>query len=99
MKRMLLIGTAILACQLIFAGMASAATYTPSNDKYINVNLPVSLPDLGTGALTFNTQQALYANVITPVLKPTGLTFNYFYTWVTVNGSPILAVDPAKVGF
>jgi len=94
-KRTLVIGALIVACQMLFAGMSSAATYSSSDDQHINLTLPVSVPKLNTGNLTFNLQQSLYTNVI----NPTGLSFNYFYLWVTVNGDPILAVDPAKVAF
>lgn len=93
MKRTLLIGTLLLACQMLFAGMAGAATYSSSSDKYVNLNLPVYLPTTYAGSLTFNTQQSLYSNVI----NPTGLSYNYYYYWVTVNGDPVLALDPFKI--
>jgi hypothetical protein len=93
MKRTLLIGALILACQMLFAGMASAATYSSSNDKSVNLNLPVSVPKTGTGSLTYNLQQSLYTNVI----NPTGISYDYYYYWVTVNGDPVVAVDPFKI--
>jgi len=95
-KRTLLIGGAILACQFAFAGMAGAATYDSSSDKHLNVNAPaVSAPKLGTGALTFQLQQSVYSDVI----NPTGVDYEYYYIWISVNGDPVLAVDPYKVGF
>ncbi|MBW5447575.1 hypothetical protein GE107_16075 [Cohnella sp. CFH 77786] len=99
MKRTLLIGALILACQMLFAGMASAAKYSSSDDKYVNLNVPVSLPKTNTGSLTFDTQQSLYTNVINPALSPTGVDYNYYYCWVTVNGDPVIAVDPAKFAY
>lgn len=96
MKRMLLIGGLLLACQLLFAGMASAATYNSSHDKHLNINVPlVSVPKTNTGSLTFNLQQSAY----TYVINPTGLSYEYYYYWVSVNDEPVLAVDPFKVGF
>jgi hypothetical protein len=99
MKRTLLIGALILACLMPFAGMASAATYSSSNDKYINLNVPVSVPKTNTGSLTFDTQQSLYTQLINPVLNPTSVSYSYYYYWVTVNGDPVIAVDPAKIAY
>lgn len=96
MKRMLIIGGLILAFQMLFSGMAGAATYDSSSDKNLNLSVPLlTLPNLNTGALTFNAQQSLYSSII----NPTGLSFNYYYYWISVNGQPILALDPAKIGF
>lgn len=95
MKSMFLIGGLVLACQLLFAGMAGAATYDSSSDKYVNLSVPLlPAPKLNTGSLTFNTQQALY----TYVVNPTGLSYQYNYYWVSLNGQPVLALDPMKIG-
>jgi hypothetical protein len=96
LKRSFLIVGLLIAFQCLFAGMTSAATYNSSYDKNINLNLPLpSLTSLDTGSLTFNLQQSLYKNVI----NPTGLSFEYYYYWVSVNDEPLLALDPFKVGF
>jgi hypothetical protein len=96
MKRTLLIGGLLLACQLLFAGMAGAAKYNSSYDKNLNLNVPLlSVPKTNTADLTFNLQQSVYTNVV----NPTGLSYEYYYYWISVNNEPVLAVDPFKVGF
>jgi hypothetical protein len=91
MKRLLLLASLLLIVQVLFAGFASAS-YNQQNDKSINLYLPINLPLYGTANLTFNLQQAVQKTVS----NSTGLSVDYFYIWVNVNGQPIAAVDPAR---
>jgi hypothetical protein len=94
MKRLLLLASLLLIVQVLFAGFASAS-YNPQNDKSINLNLPINLPSMNTASLTFNLQQTVQKTTS----KTSGLSIDYFYIWVNVNGQPIAAVDPAKIMF
>jgi hypothetical protein len=94
MKRFILLVSLLLIVQVLFAGFASAS-YNPQNDKSINLYLPINVPIKGTASLTFNLQQAAQKTVS----NTTGLSVDYFYIWVNVNGQPIAAVDPAKFMF
>jgi len=75
-----------LSSGAVFAG------YQPENDININITLLPKLiqPSGKSGELTFNTQEAAHQSVT----KLTGLSINYSYINLNLNGSTILAVDP-----
>ena len=87
-------GFALAAASLATAfvlggGPAAFAAYVPQDNTGVNVNLPVSLPNLGTGSLTFGLGQGVQSLVGT-----TGLNLPYDYVVVGVNNQPIAFVDP-----
>jgi hypothetical protein len=83
--------SAVVLSQVIALGTAEASTtgYDASGDTTISIStglLNVALPPIGT--LMFNAQERLY--------QTTGTSIPHSYVWVTVNGTPILAIDPPK---
>ncbi|MGZ4134674.1 MAG: hypothetical protein ACXVC1_05250 [Tumebacillaceae bacterium] len=86
-KSMMLMAATALTAQLLSVGVANAA-YDPTLDQSINVTSPISLPNLGTGQLTYQVQQSVLGSVTSAV------GVKYYYYWVNVNGTPVLAVDP-----
>ncbi|RKP51505.1 hypothetical protein D7Z26_17105 [Cohnella endophytica] len=91
MKRILVSLASLMIIFSVFGGVASAK-YQPQNDISINLKLPVNLPNLGTGSLTFGLQQTVQQTLT----QTTGLSVDYFYIWVNVNDVPVAAIDPAK---
>lgn len=84
------LAAAALTC-LLFTGSASAA-YLSSQDSTLSVQLlPGTLQTTSaTGDLTFSAQEGLHSTVT----SLTGTSVDHYYVWVTVNGEPVLAVDP-----
>lgn len=88
----ILCGSVLLV--LLLGGVAMA-DYVPASDRTVSVQLLpglVSTTSL-TGSLLFGTQEAVH----TTVTGVTGITLDHSYTWVDVNGEPVLAVDPLCV--
>jgi MarR family transcriptional regulator, temperature-dependent positive regulator of motility len=73
-------------------GVASAA-YDPAGDQTINITVPsqVNFPlNADTAQKSFDLQQGIHQQI----LDKTGKDITYSYIWITVNGTPVLAVDP-----
>lgn len=84
----------VVLCCLMYAGTASAG-YNSSQDLTLSVNV---LPGIlqtsdSTGTATFNLQESLHSTIT----STTGESLDHSYTWVYVNGEPVLAVDPLCV--
>jgi hypothetical protein len=94
MKRIVILIGLLFMVQVLFAGFASAS-YNSTYDQSVNINAPVALPTTKTASFTFNLQQGIHQTIS----NSTGISINYFYIWVNVNGEPAAAVDPAIVMF
>ncbi|MGZ4032166.1 MAG: 8-amino-7-oxononanoate synthase [Tumebacillaceae bacterium] len=81
--------TTAMIAQLLSVGVAHA-DYQPAYDQTINLTLPMNVPDLGTAQASFQLQQQLQQQVT----EVTGVSEDYYYIWVNVNGTPVLAIDP-----
>jgi len=77
---------------VLSAGSAAfaASNYDPQNNTTVNVNLPVSLPNLGTGALTVGLQETVQ-NLVQGV---TGTSIGYDFIMVDVNNQNVAGIDP-----
>ncbi|MCY0902187.1 MAG: hypothetical protein OWU32_08395 [Firmicutes bacterium] len=87
-KQLLFIAAFTVAGQALFFSSALADTgYNPSGNTTVSVNENlISAPSLGTGQMLFNLQEGLY--------QTSGADVNHDYVWLTVNGDPLLAIDP-----
>lgn len=78
------------------------AAYLPEYDKYVEVtydqarqiadllgmkNIPLGEQ---TAKITFDVQEKLIAKIE----KITGKEFDHYYIWLTVDGKPVLGIDP-----
>ncbi|MFT8322979.1 MAG: 8-amino-7-oxononanoate synthase [Bacillus sp. (in: firmicutes)] len=93
-----------LAALLIVAFQVkpAEAAYLPQYDKYVEVSYDqarqiadlVGLKDVPLGEktakLSFNTQE----KVIAKIEKIIGKDIDHYYIWLTVNGVPVLGIDP-----
>ncbi|MCP8615743.1 8-amino-7-oxononanoate synthase [Salirhabdus salicampi] len=98
-----LIVTLTLALMLTFIAVdTSYAAYVPESDVYIEItqeeareyadllgfeNFPLGEE---TARLSFELQEATIGSVFTE------LGVDYYYIWLTIDGEPVLAVDPPK---
>jgi hypothetical protein len=88
-KSMKLMAVTAMTALLFSVGVANA-DYQPSQDQTINITSPISVPNLGTAEASFQAQQAIPQTVT----NLSGVSYNYDYIWVDVNGTPVLAIDP-----
>ena len=88
-KGFALAAASVAAAFVLGGGPAAFAAYVPQDNTTVNVNLPVSLPNVGTGSLTFGAQQGVQS-----VAASTGVNLPYDYVVVGVNNQPIAYVDP-----
>lgn len=94
-KHLLMIAGATLLGQALLFAPAFAATstgYNAADNTNVSVNAPlVALPLPSTGTMLFNAQEGAYST--------TGADVPHDYVWLTVNGTPLLAVDPPSPMF
>lgn len=94
----------LLAVILIvsFQVKPAEAAYLPEYDKYVEVtydqarqiadllgmkNIPLGEQ---TAKLSFDVQE----KIIAKIEKITGTEFDHYYIWLTVDGKPVLGIDP-----
>lgn len=106
MKKLVFLLTAMLLSVVILVKPASAE-YLPQYDKYIEISsdqarqvadqLGLKGIPLGpeTAARSFQVQESF----INQLEKITGKEMDHYYIWLTVNGVPVLGIDPPVVSF
>jgi UDP-N-acetylmuramyl tripeptide synthase len=78
---------------LLLTGTAMA-DYQSDQDVTVSVQLlPGTVQTTDTGSTTFALQESVHDTLT----ATTGTSVNHYYTWVYVNGQPVLAVDPLCV--
>ncbi len=82
----------LLVC--LMSGIGHAA-YLSNQDEKVSVTVAPSLLTTSgsTGQTTFQTQEALHNQLS----STSGISVDHYYTWIYLNGEPVLAVDPAWV--
>lgn len=105
MKKILLSMVAVLIFAISVAVSPAKAAYLPEYDKYIEVSyeearavadlLGLKNVPLGeeTARLSFELQEAMIAKIETIIHKE----IDHYYIWLTVNGQPVLGIDPPIV--
>jgi MarR family transcriptional regulator, temperature-dependent positive regulator of motility len=105
MKKVLLPLVAILLFATSIAVSPAKAAYLPEYDKYVEVSYEearaiadlVGLKNVPLGAetakITFDVQEEFIAKV-EKILKT---EIDHYYIWLTVNGVPVLGIDPPIV--
>lgn len=81
------------ACVMVMVmGLATTAgaEYRSDKDFTLNLSAPVSVSGGSTAAASFETQESVHQ----AVTETTGTSVDHSYVWVSVNGDPLLAVDP-----
>jgi MarR family transcriptional regulator, temperature-dependent positive regulator of motility len=106
MRKLVVFMIAILVSVVVIVKPASAA-YLPQYDKYVEVSndqarqiadqLGLKGIPLGpeTAAKSFQVQES----VIKKMEQMTGKQIDHYYIWLTVNGVPVLGIDPPIVSF
>jgi MarR family transcriptional regulator, temperature-dependent positive regulator of motility len=105
MKKVLLAMVAILIVSISFAISPAKAAYLPEYDKYVEVSyeearaiadlLGLQGVPLGeeTAKLSFELQEAMIAKIESIINRE----IDHYYIWLTVNGEPVLGIDPPVV--
>ncbi|HLN64388.1 MAG TPA: hypothetical protein VK464_22945 [Symbiobacteriaceae bacterium] len=85
-------GLALVCMLMMVMGLATTAgaEYRSDQDVTIDLSAPVSVAGDSTAATSFETQEAAHE----AVTETTGTSVDHSYVWVSVNGDPLLAVDP-----
>ncbi|MEH7415693.1 8-amino-7-oxononanoate synthase [Neobacillus drentensis] len=106
MKKLVVLMMAMLLSVVIMVKPASAA-YLSQYDKYIEISsdqarqiadqLGLKGIPLGpeTAAKSFQVQESM----INKIEQITGKQIDHYYIWLTVNGVPVLGIDPPVVTF
>lgn len=107
MKKVLLSMVAILIVAISVAVSPAKAAYLPEYDKYVEVSYEearavadlLGLKDVPLGEetakLSFELQEAMIAKIETIIHRE----IDHYYIWLTVNGQPVLGIDPPVILF
>jgi hypothetical protein len=105
MKKVILSMVAVLIFAISVAVSPAKAAYLSEYDKYIEVtpeqaraaadllgleNIPLGEE---TAKISFEVQEAMIAKIETIINKE----IDHYYIWLTVNGQPVLGIDPPIV--
>lgn len=105
MKKFVLAIVAVFIFAISIAVSPAKAAYLPEYDKYIEVSYEearaiadlLGLKDIPLGEetarLSFEVQEAMIAKIETIINKE----IDHYYIWLTVNGEPVLGIDPPVV--
>lgn len=88
-KRLMWMAATALTAQILSVGVAQA-DYQPHYDQTINLTAPIDIPNVGTADASFQLQQQLQQQQT----QLTSVSEDYYYIWINVNGTPVLAIDP-----
>lgn len=105
MKKGLLSIVAVLIFSISIAVSPAKAAYLPEYDQYVEVSYEearaiadlVGLKDVPLGEetarISFEVQEAMIAKIESIIKKE----IDHYYIWLTVNGQPVLGIDPPIV--
>jgi MarR family transcriptional regulator, temperature-dependent positive regulator of motility len=95
----------VIMLAAVFTVSSVQAAYLPEHDKYVEVSYEkarfiadlVGLKDVELGEetakITFNVQEAIIAKIE----KALNTEIDHYYIWLTVDGEPVLGIDPPFV--
>lgn len=107
MKKVLLSMIAVMIIAISIAVSPAKAAYLPEYDQYVEVSYEEArqIADLvglkgiplgeETAKISFDVQEALIAKIETIIKKE----IDHYYIWLTVNGEPVLGIDPPVILF
>jgi hypothetical protein len=75
-----------------FTTSIASANYNQADDIILNVNAPISVPNLNTGTLTFGSQEQVHQILF----GATSTSIDHSYIWIYINGKPVVAIDPPR---
>ncbi len=105
MKKILLSIVAVLIFAISIAVSPAKAAYLSEHDQYVEVSYEearaiadlVGLKDVPLGEetarISFEVQEAMIAKIESIIKKE----IDHYYIWLTVNGQPVLGIDPPIV--
>lgn len=105
MKKALLSMVAVLIVTISIAVSPAKAAYLPEYDQYVEVSYEearaiadlVGLKDVPLGEetarITFEVQEAAIAKIESIIKRE----IDHYYIWLTVNGQPVLGIDPPVI--
>ncbi|WP_160725886.1 8-amino-7-oxononanoate synthase [Bacillus sp. USDA818B3_A] len=106
MKKLAVLVMAMLLSVVVIVKPASAE-YLPQYDKYIEIGSDQArqlADELGLKGIPLGPQTAAYSfkvqeSFIAKLEKISGKEIDHYYIWLTVNGVPVLGIDPPIVSF
>jgi hypothetical protein len=101
MKKFILLLAALLVVVLITVTPANAA-YLSEHDKYIEVSYEdaryiadlLGLKGIPLGDQTASMSFDIQENAIKTIENRLGTEIDHYYIWLTINGQPVLGIDP-----
>ncbi|KAB2333455.1 8-amino-7-oxononanoate synthase [Bacillus mesophilum] len=101
MKKITVMFTAFLLAAVISVSSAEAA-YLPEHDQYVEVTFEqarfiadlVGLKDVELGEETARISFEVQEAIIAKIEKLLNTEIDHFYIWLTVNGEPVIGIDP-----
>ncbi len=105
MKKALLSMVAVLIVTISIAVSPAKAAYLPEYDQYVEVTYDQAraIADLvglkgiplgeETARITFEVQEAAIAKIESIIKRE----IDHYYIWLTVNGQPVLGIDPPVI--
>jgi MarR family transcriptional regulator, temperature-dependent positive regulator of motility len=106
-KKVLLSMVAVLILAISIAVSPAKAAYLPEYDQYVEVSYEDAraIADLvglkgiplgeETARITFEVQEAAIAKIESIIKRE----IDHYYIWLTVNGQPVLGIDPPVILF
>lgn len=96
------LGLLMLSMLLIFGVNPSSAAYLSEHDKYVEVTPEearyladlMGLKGVPLGEETAQQSFELQEKLIAKIEKIIGKEIDHYYIWLTVNGEPVLGIDP-----
>ena len=106
MKKLVVLMIAMLLSVVVIIKPASAE-YLPQYDKYIEVSNDQArqiADQLGLKGIPLGPKTAAYSfqvqeSMIEKIEQITGKEIDHYYIWITVDGVPVLGIDPPVVSF
>ncbi|WP_066055662.1 8-amino-7-oxononanoate synthase [Robertmurraya korlensis] len=107
MKKVLLVMVTVLIFAVSIAVSPAKAAYLSEYDKYVEVSYEEArqIADLvglegiplgeETARISFEVQEAIIAEIENIINKE----IDHYYIWLTVNGEPVLGIDPPVILF
>lgn len=103
MKKLGMILTALTLVFTLGVGVAGAE-YLPQYDKYVEVDAQkarqladaIGLKKVPLGEKTAELSFEFQERIINAYELKTGKEFDHYYIWLTINGVPVLAIDPPQ---
>ncbi|PLS17107.1 8-amino-7-oxononanoate synthase [Bacillus sp. M6-12] len=99
--------TMMLVLAALFTVKPAEAAYLKEHDKYVEVTAKearkiadlMGLKDVPLGEETAKLSFELQEKIIAEIEKISGKEIDHYYIWLTINGEPVLGIDPPMATF